>query len=205
MKNKTDFITRFLTKNKCSGCLKIVFLMFALYVFPAMADGIVHTRYQAKVLDNGQLGVDTRFQIELPEQLQDALKQGVPLDFVLSYRLEKPTLASYRFKLTQLIGTENGVNYRLTYHPLTGRYRVSVGTFYTEYNSLSVALRAVGAIVNWHVLNEGALSDTEVNQIKAQVRLNLTTTRLPKPFQINAITSHLWDLDSQWRDLNISK
>ena len=95
------------------------------------------------------------------------------------------------------------MNYRLSFHPLTNRYRVSVGTFTTEYNSLNTALKAVGAIANWHVLNEGALSDTPASEVKAQVKLNLTTTRLPKPFQINAINSRDWDLDSGWQDLVI--
>ena len=171
----------------------------------AAADGITHSRYQGKILSNGQLGISSRFQTTLPEQLQDALKQGVSLDFVLSYRLERPTLAAYRFKINQLTSTESTVNYRLSYHPLTGRYRVSVGTFSSEYNSLNVALKAVGAIANWQVLNRGALDNITPSEVKAQIRLNLTTAKLPKPFQINALNSSSWDLDSGWRDLNISQ
>ena len=206
MKNKMDFITHFWIRNKFVTLTQYLLVMLALFVMQmnsALAEGINHMRYQAKILSSGQLSISSRFQIELPEQLQNVLKQGVALDFALSYRLERPTIASYRFKLTQLLGTENSVNYRLTYHPLTGRYRVSVGTFSTEYNSLEMALRAVGAIVNWRVLNQGALLGTNPSDVKAQVRLSLSSARLPKPFQINALTSNGWDFDSGWRDLDI--
>ena len=188
-----------------SGCLRAL-IISALFIAPAIhAETISATRSEAQIQAHGQLTISTRFQTELPEQLQNALQQGVPLDFTLSYRLERPTLASYRFKISQLINTANSVNYRLSFHPLTNRYRVSVGTFTTEYNSLNTALKAVGAIANWHVLNEGALSDTPASEVKAQVKLNLTTTRLPKPFQINAINSRDWDLDSGWQDLTIKQ
>ena len=189
-----------------SGCLGVLMLTAALLTAPAArAETVAPTRLEAKIQSNGQLAISTRFKTELPEQLQNALQQGVPLDFSLSYRLERPTLASYRFKINQLINTANSVNYRLSFHPLTNRYRVAVGTFSTEYNSLTTALKAIGAIANWPVLNEGALSDTPVSEVKAQIRLNLTTTKLPKPFQINAINSRDWDLDSGWHDLTIKQ
>ena len=189
-----------------SGCLGALMLTAALLTTPAArAETVSPTRLEAKIQSNGQLAISTRFKTDLPEQLQNALQQGVPLDFSLSYRLERPTLASYRFKINQLINTANSVNYRLSFHPLTNRYRVAVGTFSTEYNSLATALKAIGAIANWPVLNEGALSDTPAGEIKAQIRLNLTTTKLPKPFQINAINSRDWDLDSGWHDLTIKQ
>ncbi len=77
--------------------------------------------------------------------------------FTLSYQLSPPTAAAYRFKLGQIVGSSDSrCQYRLSYHPLTGRYRVTVGTFSTEYNTLDTALRGIGAIANWKVLPEGA-------------------------------------------------
>ena len=79
----------------------------------AHAESIRSTRLDGKILNNGQLSISTRFVTELPEQLEDALKQGVSLDFALTYQLERPTLASYRFKLSHLVSDNNTVNYRL--------------------------------------------------------------------------------------------
>lgn len=183
----------------------IIMLLLLFVSFQAAADGISSTRREGKVMPNGQLAISSRFKTELPEQLKLALEKGVPLDFALTYQLERPTLTSYRVKLNQLVSSEHTVNYRLSFHPLTNKYRVSVGTFSTEYNSLDIALRAVGAIVNWKVLHEGALTDIDKGRVRAQVRLNLTTSKLPKPFQLNALTASHWDLDSGWVDLNITK
>ena len=182
-------------------------LALALLALPlgAAAEGIKPTRREAVLTADGRLSISSRFQTDLPDQLKDALQQGVPLEFLLAYQLEKPTLAAYRFRVTQLISNENTVGYKLSYHPLTRRYRITVGTFSTEYNSLQTALKAVGAIANWSVLEAGTLSDTPQYEVKVNVRLSLSTTKLPKPFPINALTSRNWALDSGWRDLNIHR
>ena len=195
--------------KKSAGCFRwlgVFCCLLPLLAMPAAhAESIRSTRLDGKILNNGQLSISTRFVTELPEQLEDALKQGVSLDFALTYQLERPTLASYRFKLSHLVSDNNTVNYRLSYHPLTSRYRVTVGTYSSEYSSLSTALKAVGAIANWSVLEAGTLSDTPQYEVKVNVRLSLSITKLPKPFQINALTSRNWALDSGWRDLNIRR
>ena len=114
-----------------------------------------------------------------------------------------PTVASYRFKFDQLIGDDSNIYYKLTFHPLTNRYRVTVGAFSTDYDTLDAALRAIGAVANWKVLHKGTLSGTEARETKAEIRLLLSTSKLPKPFQINALTSKNWHLDSGWKPLNI--
>lgn len=168
------------------------------------AESISVVRNEARVTDDGQLAVSSRFKIELPDQLKQVLDRGVPLHFTLSYQLSAPTWAAYKFKLGQLVGDGNSVNYKLSYHPLTNRYRITVGTFSSEYNKLDTALRGIGAIANWKVLPEGTLSDTPLGEVKAETRLELSTAQLPKPFQINALTSRSWQLDSGWRSLSIS-
>ncbi|MCT6881821.1 MAG: DUF4390 domain-containing protein, partial [Snodgrassella alvi] len=83
--------------------------------------------------------------------------------------------------------------------------RVSMGsTFSTEYNSLETALKAIGAAANWRVLSSGTLSGVSAGEVRADVRLSLSISQLPKPFQINALTSHNWQLDSGWHRLVIN-
>jgi len=112
-------------------------------------------------------------------------------------------VASYKFKFDQLLNNDSTIQYKLSFHPLTNRYRVTVGTFSTEYDTLETALRAVGAVANWKVLSKGALSDVAAKDTKAEIRLLLTTAKLPKPFQINALTSKNWHLDSGWKSLSV--
>lgn len=179
-------------------------LCLALVAASASAEGINASRATASLTQNGQLSINSRFQTDLPDQLQVALKQGVPLNFELSYRLQSPTWAAYRSRLSQLVGSAQTINYKLTYHPLTDGYRVTVGTFSTEYGSLQNALRAVGAVANWQVLNKGALSDAKAEEVAADVRLSLSISDLPRPFQINGVTSKNWQLDSGWQKLTVN-
>lgn len=192
------FITRLFKSSKWL----IVPLMLPAFQNVA-AEGIDVSRAEARITDGGQLSVSSRFQIELPDQLKQALRRGVPLNFTLGWQLSAPTVASYRFKFDQLIGDDSNIYYKLTFHPLTNRYRVTVGAFSTDYDTLDAALRAIGAVANWKVLHKGTLSGTEARETKAEIRLLLSTSKLPKPFQINALTSKNWHLDSGWKPLNI--
>lgn len=189
------FITRLF---KSSNTLLLMLLLTAAQ--PAAAEGISSVRAEARLTESGQMAVSSRFKTELPNQLEQALRQGVPLYFSLSYRLSAPTVAAYKFRFNQLLN-DNSVQYKLSFHPLTNRYRVSVGTFSTEYDTLAAALRAIGAIANWKVLEQGELADVAAKEVKAEIRLLFSTAKLPKPFQINALTSKSWQLDSGWRPL----
>lgn len=192
------FIARLLKSSKTL----IVPLLLAVSL-NAAGEGISATRAEAKLTHAGQLSVSSRFRTDLPDQLKEALKQGVPLHFNLSWQLSAPSMSSYKFKFDQLLNNDSTIQYKLSFHPLTNRYRVTVGTFSTEYDTLETALRAVGAVVNWKVLSKGALSDVAAKDTKAEIRLLLTTAKLPKPFQINALTSKNWHLDSGWKSLSV--
>ena len=192
------FITRLLKSSKTL----IVPLLLAVSL-NAAGEGISATRAEAKLTHAGQLSVSSRFRTDLPDQLKEALKQGVPLHFNLSWQLSAPSMSSYKFKFDQLLNNDSTIQYKLSFHPLTNRYRVTVGTFSTEYDTLETALRAVGAVVNWKVLSKGALSDVAAKDTKAEIRLLLTTAKLPNPFQINALTSKNWHLDSGWKSLSV--
>lgn len=192
------FITRLLKSSKTL----IVPLLLAVSL-NAAGEGISATRAEAKLTHAGQLSVSSRFRTDLPDQLKEALKQGIPLHFNLSWQLSAPSMSSYKFKFDQLLNNDSTIQYKLSFHPLTNRYRVTVGTFSTEYDTLETALRAVGAVANWKVLSKGALSDVAAKDTKAEIRLLLTTAKLPKPFQINALTSKNWHLDSGWKSLSV--
>ena len=183
--------------------LVLCFVLLTLISHQALAESINITRKQASITPSGQLSISTRFETQLPEPLENILKQGVSIHFTLAYQLERPHFASYRFKLNQLLNNNPTINYRLSYHPLTNRYRVGMGTFSTEYHSLNAALKAIGSVVNWTVLPIDALNPNNPSEVKASVRLNLSTNKLPKPFQINTLNSKDWHLDSGWQPLMI--
>lgn len=199
-KIKMAFITRLFRSSKL--LLLPVLLIASLH---AAAEGIAVSRAEAGLTESGQLSVSSRFKTELPDQLKQTLKQGVPLNFTLTYQLSEPTVAAYKFRFDQLLNDDSSIHYKLSFHPLTNRYRVTVGTFSTEYDTLEAALRGVGAIANWKVLGKGALRGSRPQEVKAEIRLQLSTSKLPKPFQINALTSRKWNLDSGWKSLSVTR
>lgn len=171
----------------------------------AAAEGIAATRAEGRMTAGGQIALSTRFNVQLPDQLKGALRDGVPIVFELNYDLVEPTFPAYRYKLTQLFGSGNSVIYRLSFLPLTGQYRVSVGTYASEYPSLDSALKGVGAIAGWDILASGTLKDYHPDEVRLNVRLQLSTRQLPKPFQINALTSKDWSIGSGWVPVRITR
>lgn len=189
------FITRFLTRFSLLLCLA--------WAMGAQAENIRATRAEAVVTSQGQLQVSSRFNTSLPTTLQDALRQGVTLNFELTYQLIAPKWLAYNIRFNPLSDSIRPVVYKLSYHPLTDKYRVSVGTFSTEYATLETALRGIGGIANWPVHPTGTFSRGDVNDIQANVRLTLSGNQLPKPFQVNTLTSKQWNLDSGWVRLRV--
>ena len=110
---KMAFITRLFKSSKHT---LLILPLLLLISFQTAAEGINTTRAQAKLTGSGQLSISSRFQTDLPDQLKQALTQGVPLTFTLSYQLSAPTAAAYRFKLGQIVGSsDSNVQYRLSY------------------------------------------------------------------------------------------
>jgi len=161
------------------------------------SDAVSAKRSEAELAD-GQLAVSTRFNIKLPNGLSEALTQGVPLTFRLEFELTRPRLASYYLNLSQWFAPHASISFKLSYQSLTNRYRVTIGSFSNYYSSLPEALRAIGAIQSWRVLDPGYLSSDTPDQVAGRVRLVLDISELPKPFQLNAFGSSDWTLSSNW-------
>ena len=197
------FITHFCKNIKLAFVL--VFMMFAVSSACAEDIGVVHAR--GVVSKQGEMLVSTRFNVSLPSQLGNALKQGVSLNFKLVYSLDAPTYTAYKLKLSNWFAEGASVNYKLSYNPLvTKGYRVRIGTLTVgDYATLEEALLRIGGISNWTVLSKGTLDGISVGDIRATVRLSLSMDDLPKPFQINGLTSRKWNLDSGWVRVAISK
>lgn len=180
-------------------------LLVMLIMMPVQAEDIGVVRAKGEVTANGQMLVSTRFKVDLPTQLKEALTQGVSLNFRLDFELGAPVYPAYKLKLNNWFGSHAFIQYKLSYHPLTDRYRVSIGTLSTDFTTLENALNALGVIANWRVLPAQTLSGYNINDINAVVRLSLRISELPKPFQVNAITSSKWHLDTGKVTLAISK
>ncbi len=85
---------------------------------------------------------------------------------------------------------------RLSYHALTRQYRISRGALHQSFSGLPEALRVLSRVRSWQVLER---AEIDAGDYQAALRMRLDVTQLPKPFQVNALTSREWNLASEWR------
>ena len=131
------------------------------------------------------------FALELSSRLEEAVSRGVPLYFVVEFELTRP-----RWYWLDEKAVTASQTYRLSYHALTQSYRLSAGSLYQSFPKLSEALRLL-ARPRVPVFDRQKVAPGE-NYV-AQARMRLDVAQLPKAFQINALTSREWTLESEWK------
>ena len=166
--------------------------LFALNVFSvtASAEGIKITSVELERVDSDWL-LNAAFQIELSPGLEDAVQKGVVLYFQTEFELtrsrwywfeEKPASAQRQT--------------RLSYQPLTQQYRIASEGFTFSAKTISEALQAIGSIGGWRVIDNSHIDPAK--SYIAGLRMTLDLSKLPKPFQVNALNNRDWNVSSDW-------
>ena len=169
---------------------KLLVVLACTAAVAARADDIEVRDAQLVKVDEG-LVLDANFSFDLNPRLEEAVSNGVPLYFVVDFELTRP-----RWWWLDEETVSRRLQMRLTYHALSRQYRLSTGLLQQSFGTLQEALQVLQHVRNWLVADHGVkLSDTDY---VAAVRMRLDTTLLPKPFQINALTSREWRLESPW-------
>jgi hypothetical protein len=88
------------------------------------------------------------------------------------------------------------ITYRVTYNALTQQYRVSSGLLGQTFASLDEVHRFLSRVTSRQVARRDQLAGGV--RYDAAIRLRLDGNQLPKPFQVNALTSREWSLQSDW-------
>lgn len=145
--------------------------------------------------ENG-LVLDADFAFELTPRLIDVVANGVPLYFEVDFELTRPRW--YWFDETT---ANNQLLLRLSYHPLSRQYRLSTGPLQQDFTTLEEALSALKRIRQWVVVDRTIPLRGE--DYVAAVRMRHETSRLPKPFQITALTAREFHLESSWRNFTV--
>ncbi len=135
--------------------------------------------------------VEADVELTLTRTLQDAVRKGVPLYFVVEFELRRGRW----YWLDQTVASEFRER-RISYAPLTDQYRISYAGISQNVSSFEDVRRALSRVRAWTVLEKGKLRPGE--RYDAALRFRLDTSQLPKPFQLNVIASKEWDLSSEW-------
>lgn len=186
----------FMTQNRLIQLfLSCMVVSLGLITASASANGSiqVHT-FKLELAENTYfMSVDS--EITLNPTLEQALEKGVVLYFVTKFTLVEPRWYWLDNEVAR-IKTRIG----LRYYTLIRQYQLSDPTFTKYFFTLKEALQALQQQRKLPLTVISELSDT--SDYHATLRLWLDLTRMPKPFQVEALGSSAWNLSSerlQWR------
>jgi hypothetical protein len=137
-------------------------------------------------------------EFELPTVLEEAMYKGVSLYFVTEIDIFRERWYFYDQRVSH---AERHV--RVTYMPLTRRWRVNVSpkpfsasglgmNIGQTHDTLEEALMTVRRVVQWRV---GAASDVEADARQSlELSFKLDLNQLPRPLQMGAASQSEWNL-----------
>ena len=185
-------LSRSVTGNPLPSLMRMALaalLFFAAVPF-ASAQGITIPNAALEHTEDGwKLNAD--FDIQFSPKLEEAVTRGVPLYFVMEFELSRPRWYWFDEKPVKQSQT-----YKITYTPLLRQYRLSVGNLYQNFTRFDEVKRVLSRVRGLHVADKAAVKAEGVYQ--ANLRMRLDTGQLPKPFQLNAVASSDWALNSEW-------
>lgn len=166
-----------------------------LLTAPVQAEDI---RIKSVALDAADEGYQFNADVEiaLNPMLERALEKGIVLYFVTELNLLSPRWYWLDEKVARSKQRE-----ALSYYALTRQYRLSRGSLSQNFSTLKEALQVLGRLRNRPIVANSELSQ-EAEYI-AELRVWLDLSRLPKPFQVEALSSREWNLSSDTLQWNV--
>jgi hypothetical protein len=158
---------------------------------PARADEAEVASASLRAVEEG-IVLDADFEFDLTPRLTEVLTNGVPLYFVVEFRLGRSRWYWFDEK-----AASGKLEMRLSYHPLSRQYRLATGPLQQNFDSLQEALNVMKHVRRWLVVDR--TESFSNSDYEAAVRLRLDTTLLPKPFQLSALTSRDLHLETAWK------
>lgn len=139
--------------------------------------------------DNHYL-LNADLELNLSEEAEDALNKGVQLNFLVEFQLTKPR--KYWFD-NEVITVTNNVSF--SYHALSRQYLITRNKHQQTFPTLAEAKDEFSHLREWRMFDRDLLQPDENYQ--AALRVRLDQSRLPKPIQVDAISSEQWYMVSQ--------
>ena len=177
----------------------VIALLMLTGAVPAHADeriGVIAAALEPAPAGVGGAVLNATFEFEMPQALEEAVQKGIAIYFNIEFELYRK-----RWYWLDRKVSASTLTYRLSYSPLTRQFRLARGGLSQPFDSLEEALGLLKSVRQWRVIEKGVLSPGD--SYDAQVRMRLDVNQLPKPFQVNAITSREWSLASDWHELAV--
>jgi len=145
---------------------------------------------------DNSLWLSAQLQFDLPLVVEDALLKGIPIYFVAEVDVLRER---WYWTNRKLISLQR--NLRLSYHPLTRRWRLNVSAgevaessqglaLNQNFDNLEAAMDAVRRISHWRIAELVDIEPGATHFVEFRFRLNLT--QLPRPLQIGTLGQSEW-------------
>jgi hypothetical protein len=142
-----------------------------------------------------------QLRLELPPSIQEALQKGIPMVFSM-----RADIARERWYWLSKTVAAARKNYRLSFHPLTQRWRLGLVsgevsdtelglTLNQSYDTLDDAWSTMLRVNRWRIADEAAVADAA--KYRVDFSFLLDTTQLPRPLQLGNLVLSEWSLSYQ--------
>lgn len=196
----TDFFTPCWKSVRRSWLVALVAFCTLLAVpGAARADAVPAeiTQLRLERLDDGVF-LSAQVKFDLPTVVEDALLKGIPVYFVAEAQLYRDRWYWYDKKLVTAAR-----HMRLSYHPLTRRWRLSVTqggsagsgagvSLNQNFETLRDALSALSRLARWKIADATDIDLEARHNVDFSFRLDLS--ELPRPFQIGILGQTDWTI-----------
>jgi len=167
-----------------------VFLgLFAIACLAWAASNAMVVKHAELIPYDNYLALNADFEISFGTPIEEAIKKGVPLSFLVEFQLVEPR--RYWFD-DEIVTTRKSIN--LSYHALTRQYLVSDDAHQKSFETLNEARQQLMELRDWHVVEKNAL-DAETDY-QAALLIRLDKTKLPKAIQVDTISAEHWNIAS---------
>ena len=171
-------------------------LVLLLFIGTTQAADIVAERARLIAGDEGY-SLNADYKVSLNPRLEEAVNKGIALFFTADFELTRSRW--YWFERTVV---QHSKTFQLSYHALTGQYRLSSGALHQGFSTLAEALQVLSRLRHWLVIEKSEIS--EGVEYTASTRLRLDPSQMAKTFQVSALSNRDWNPSSEWLTWNFS-
>ena len=139
------------------------------------------------------------FDLSFNDDLDEAIKKGIPINFIIEFELKKPRKYWFDEEVTK-----KTKEILLTYHALSKQFTLTESeNRLVAFDNLTQAKNELKKIKNWRIFDKSQIDDTE--KYSAYLQVKLDQTKLPKQLQADITSNQEWQLASkqfQWTFVN---
>jgi hypothetical protein len=169
--------------------LSILFALLAIACLAWAAVNAIAVKSADLAISEEYLVLNADFDISFGTSIEEAIKKGVPLSFLVEFQIVEPR--KYWFD-DEIVTMRKSIN--LSYHALSRQYLVNYDEHQKSFESLHEARQQMMMLRDWRVVKRNLLDPEIVYQ--AALLMRLDKTKLPKAIQADTISAEHWNLAS---------